>query len=165
MIFPKRTYFTHKHTPAGTLLLMSDGSVITGIHWVVFKRAPEVAQGWIEASEPFTELSRQIGEYFGGERQEFSVEYRFAGTEFQQTVWQRLTTIKYGESSSYSQIALDICRPKAIRAVGTAVGSNPLSLIVPCHRVLPAHLKVGGYAGGKAAKESLLSLEKIRFRS
>lgn len=158
-------YYTFYDTPAGQLLLMSDGSTLIGAHWVVFKRAPQVALGWIEDKQLFNDIIRQLDEYFKGVRTQFEVDYRFDGTDFQRSVWKELTKIPYGASSSYAAIAATIGKPKAVRAVGTAVGSNPISIIVPCHRVLTSTGAIGGYAGGLASKMTLLDTENISLRS
>ncbi|HSW91921.1 MAG TPA: methylated-DNA--[protein]-cysteine S-methyltransferase [Candidatus Saccharimonadales bacterium] len=158
-------YYTFHDTPAGRLLLMSDGRALTGAHWVVFKRAPQVMPGWVQDDTLFVDIRRQFDEYFAGSRDKFEVEYRFEGTDFQKSVWRELEKVPYGVSSSYAAIAAAIGKPKAVRAVGTAVGSNPVSVIVPCHRVLTSTGAIGGYAGGLSSKMILLSTEKILLRA
>ena len=157
-------HYTVKDTPAGTLLFISDGETITGIHWVVFKRAPQIQPDWIENKEIFNEAITQFDDYFAGKRTNFTFTYNLQGTEFQKAVWKELESIPYGKSSSYKAIATAIGRPKAVRAVGTAVGSNPLSIIVPCHRVLTSTATLGGYAGGIESKKCLLQIENIAFK-
>lgn len=157
------TYYTWLDTPAGTLLLMGDGIVITGMHWKVFKRAPAVLPHWIEDAKPFDTAITQLQEYFAGTRTEFDFPYSFEGTDFQKQVWQRLAAIPYGKKTSYQAIAEAVGRPRAVRAVGTAVGSNPLSIVVPCHRVLTSVSTLGGYAGGLDGKRLLLQTEGIAF--
>jgi O-6-methylguanine DNA methyltransferase len=159
------TYYTFHDTPAGRLLFTSDGTALTGAHWVVFKRAPQVAPDWIRDEAQFVDVCRQFDEYFAGTRDQFDVEYRFGGTDFQKSVWNELVKIPYGVSSSYAAIAEAIGKPKAVRAVGTAVGSNPVSIIVPCHRVLTSTGAIGGYAGGLSSKMTLLSTENIPLRA
>jgi methylated-DNA-[protein]-cysteine S-methyltransferase len=159
------TYYTFHDTPAGRLLFTSDGTTLTGAHWVVFKRAPQVASDWIEDKGRFVAICRQFDEYFAGSRNHFDVEYRFEGTEFQKSVWNELVKIPYGVSSSYATIAKAIGKPKAVRAVGTAVGSNPVSIVVPCHRVLTSTGGIGGYAGGLSSKMVLLKTETIPLRA
>lgn len=102
----------------------------------------------------------QLNEYFKGERRAFSVPYIFTGTEFQESVWQALTTVPYGETASYLDIAKAIGRDKAVRAVGGTNGKNKLSIIVPCHRIIGANGKLTGYASGVWRKEWLLEHEK-----
>lgn len=156
-------YYTYKDTPAGTLLFMGDGEVVTGMHWKVFKYAPRAIPDWIENESVFEEPIRQLEEYFAGQRTVFTFLYRLEGTDFQKAVWHELEKIPYGTLSSYRQIAHVIGRPKAVRAVGTAVGRNPLSIVVPCHRVLTSTLRISGYAGGVASKEYLLAREGIAY--
>jgi O-6-methylguanine DNA methyltransferase len=161
----KMTYYTFHNTPAGRLLFTSDGTALTGAHWVVFKRAPRVASDWVEDEARFVDVCRQFDEYFAGSRDRFDVKYRFDGTDFQKSVWNELVKIPYGVSSSYTAIAQAIGKPKAVRAVGTAVGSNPVSIIVPCHRVLTSAGGIGGYAGGLSSKMVLLKTETIALRA
>jgi methylated-DNA-[protein]-cysteine S-methyltransferase len=154
-------YYALTNTPAGTLLLIGDGKTITGMHWEVFKRRPSINPEWTEDMEAFSDLMQQLDEYFAGTRQVFDFEYAAKGTEFQMKVWRELAKIPYGVRSSYQAIAGAVGNPKAARAVGTAVGSNPISIVIPCHRVLTSIGKLGGYAGGFASKTLLLELEDI----
>jgi O-6-methylguanine DNA methyltransferase len=157
-------YYTFHDTPAGGMLLVADDMVITGLHWIVFKRVPNVDPAWTENKARFVELIGQLDDYFAGTRQVFDIAYRFAGTDFQKRVWHELEKIPHGASSSYGTIAAAIGRPNAVRAVGTAVGSNPISIIVPCHRVLTSTGGIGGYAGGVVGKQLLLRTEGISLR-
>jgi methylated-DNA-[protein]-cysteine S-methyltransferase len=109
------------------------------------------------------ECERQLGEYFTGERTEFSLPLDFRGTEFQRRVWAALLTIPFGETRSYAEIAVQIGSPSAVRAVGAANGKNPLSIIAPCHRVVGSNGKLTGFAGGLDAKAKLLTLEQPMF--
>ncbi|WP_430591507.1 methylated-DNA--[protein]-cysteine S-methyltransferase [Humidisolicoccus flavus] len=105
-------------------------------------------------------LARQeLTEYFAGERHSFSVPFSCAGTEFQQRVWAALTEIPYGETRTYGELAAMIGNPAAVRAVGLANGKNPLSIVVPCHRVIGANKALTGYGGGIERKRILLELE------
>lgn len=157
-------YYTVKDTPAGELLFIGDGKAVTGIHWAVFKRTPEIQLDWIENEKVFSDAIKQFDEYFAGKRTSFTFVYSAQGTKFQKAVWKQLEAIPYGEFSSYRAIAIAIGNPKAVRAVGTAVGSNPLSIIVPCHRVLTSIMTLGGYAGGIESKKYLLHTENIAFK-
>jgi methylated-DNA-[protein]-cysteine S-methyltransferase len=105
------------------------------------------------------EAERQLDEYFAGKRKDFSLKFDWAGTEFQKEVWQALATIPFGETRSYGQIARQIGRPRAVRAVGAANGRNPLSIMVPCHRVIGSNGKPTGFAGGLEIKARLLRME------
>ena len=101
----------------------------------------------------------QLDEYFAGERREFDVPLMFAGTEFQKAVWNALSRIPYGRTETYGELARRIGRPAAVRAIANAVGSNALSILVPCHRVIGVDGALTGYAGGLPAKRHLLNLE------
>jgi methylated-DNA-[protein]-cysteine S-methyltransferase len=105
------------------------------------------------------ETLRQLTEYFAGDRMEFDLPLAPAGTEFQRAVWNALVKIPYGETCSYSDLARAIGRPAAVRAVGAANGSNPIAIIVPCHRVIGSSGKLVGYGGGLPMKRMLLDLE------
>ena len=102
----------------------------------------------------------QLEEYFAGERNEFDVPLAFSGTDFQVQIWSRLQKIPCGETVSYGQLAIDCSRPKAVRAVGAAVGRNPISIVVPCHRVVGANGSLTGFAGGVERKRWLLDREQ-----
>lgn len=101
----------------------------------------------------------QLEEYFDQRREMFTIPLRLIGSEFQTRVWHALTKIPYGKTISYGEIAREVNSPKAVRAVGGAVGANPLSIIIPCHRVVGANASITGYGGGYAAKRRLLALE------
>ncbi len=108
----------------------------------------------------FRDLSLQINEYFAGERKEFSLPLHFAGSSFQQTVWNALLTIPYGQTRTYEEQSIYLKNEKAIRAVATANGQNGIAIIVPCHRVIGKDGNLTGYAGGLPTKKRLLDLEK-----
>jgi methylated-DNA-[protein]-cysteine S-methyltransferase len=152
------TYHTHVDSPVGPLLLLSDGRALTGLYmneWIV----PE---GSVENPDatPFPILIDQLQEYFAGERKEFDVPLSPQGTTFQRVVWAHLRDIPYGQTISYGELAKRIRSPKACRAVGLANGKNPISIIVPCHRVIGANGKLTGYGGGIENKQILLDLER-----
>ena len=105
------------------------------------------------------ETERQLREYFAGRRTRFTLSLDVAGTDFQRKVWQALLTIPFGETRSYAQIAQQIGRPRAVRAVGAANGRNPLSIVAPCHRVIGTNGRLTGFAGGLDTKAFLLELE------
>lgn len=107
------------------------------------------------------EAYRQLSEYLKGERKAFDLPLKPRGTDFQKRVWRALCDIPYGETRSYKQIAEAIGNPKAVRAVGMANNRNPITIIVPCHRVIGANGKLVGYGGGLEMKEFLLRLEKV----
>jgi methylated-DNA-[protein]-cysteine S-methyltransferase len=107
----------------------------------------------------FSDLVAQVGEYFRGERRAFSLPLAPRGTAFQQQVWNLLRTIAYGETATYGELAIRLGNPNASRAVGRANATNPIALIVPCHRVVGANGALTGYAFGVSRKERLLALE------
>ena len=106
-------------------------------------------------------IKTQLNEYFSGQRKQFDIKINPEGTEFQKQVWQNLLTIPYGETKSYSDIALSIGHKNAQRAIGSACSKNPIILIIPCHRVISKNGNTGGFAYGKSVKQQLLKLEKI----
>ncbi|MFJ2366957.1 methylated-DNA--[protein]-cysteine S-methyltransferase [Pseudomonas sp. NPDC087697] len=148
-------------SPVGTLTLVAKGSKLCAILWENEKLdRVRIGPSQEDIHSPvLLEAERQLNEYFAGERVCFELELDFAGTEFQQKVWQALLTIPFGETRSYSQIAVQIGNPKAVRAVGAANGKNPLSIVAPCHRVIGASGSLTGFAGGLGAKQFLLTLE------
>lgn len=121
--------------------------------------APEPA--WHRDEGPFAQVCEQLTEYFAGNLQEFDVRLAPAGTEFQKKVWQELCRIPFGASISYGELAQRIGQPKASRAVGAANGQNPISIIVPCHRVIGANGTLTGYGGGIERKKWLLEHEAL----
>jgi methylated-DNA-[protein]-cysteine S-methyltransferase len=144
-------------SPIGRLRLVSDGEHMVAIEFE--DRYGDIAADIESTDDALTECARQLGEYFAGERREFKLPLAPAGTEFQQTVWQALRQIPYGSLSSYTDIARNIERPTAMRAVGAANGRNPLPIVVPCHRVVGSDGSLTGFAGGLETKRQLLELE------
>lgn len=112
-----------------------------------------------DVNEWMMQTARELRAYFAGELRVFSIPLDLAGTEFQLSVWHYLTKIPYGETRSYAQVAEAVGRPSAVRAVGAANGSNPVAIIVPCHRVIGSNGKLTGYGGGLPLKKRLLELE------
>lgn len=110
------------------------------------------------------ETEKQLKEYFSGRRKNFDLPIEFHGTEFQKQVWNELLNIPYGKHVTYGTQASKIGRPKAVRAVGACNGKNPISIIVPCHRVIGASGSLTGYAGGLSVKQHLLNLEGIKLK-
>ncbi len=161
------TYYTYYDSPLQPLLLTSDGAALTGLFMAAHKHGPEIGADWTEDDEaaPFAEARRQLAAYFAGELTDFDLPLAPLGTTFQRRVWDELRRIPHGETVSYGELARRIGSPKACRAVGLANGRNPLSIIVPCHRVVGASGKLIGYAGGTARKEALLALEGARHSS
>ncbi|KAA8957035.1 methylated-DNA--[protein]-cysteine S-methyltransferase [Mycobacterium sp.] len=146
-------------SPIGPLTLAGRGHVLTNLGMVNQTYEPNRAD-WIPDDRAFPEAVYQLGEYFSGERSDFDLEFSICGTEFQRRVWRALTTIPYGETRSYGEIAEQIGAPGAARAVGLANGRNPIAIIVPCHRVIGANGGLIGYGGGVERKQVLLDLER-----
>lgn len=148
-------------SPVGELTLVANAEGLTAVLWEN-DNPNRVPLGRLEVDDNhpvLCEAERQLAEYFAGKRTAFSLKLDFAGTAFQQKVWQALITIPFGETRSYAQIAQQIGHPKAVRAVGAANGKNPLSIIAPCHRVIGSNGTLTGFAGGLEAKACLLALE------
>ena len=138
------------------IVITDNGSAITGLF---FDR--KRAAGLKKAETPLIQKAvAQVKEYFAGKRKQFKLPLDMRGTEFQRAVWQALQNIPYGETRSYKEIAASIGRPKAVRAVGMANNRNPISIIVPCHRVIGHDGKLVGYGGGLPLKQHLLELER-----
>jgi len=156
------TIYTHVDSPVGRLLLCSDGVALTGLYMDVPGHTPRSLEQGVEnaAAEPLRDAARQLGEYFAGDRREFDLALRLEGTDFQRRVWKVLTEIPYGETWSYGQLAKRIDNPKGFRAVGLANGRNPISILVPCHRVIGANGSLTGYGGGVERKQWLLAHER-----
>ncbi len=148
-------------SPVGRLLLVATDAALVAILWEKDDpaRVPLGALTEDDAHPVLVEAARQLREYFAGTRTRFTVPLDFTGTAFQREVWQALLTIPFGETRSYRQIAEQIGRPAAVRAVGAANGRNPISIITPCHRVIGTDGKLTGFAGGLDAKAYLLTLE------
>jgi len=150
-------------TPLGPVFLAATPRGLCGLWFQGQRHAPDLA-AWPEATDHplLTEARTQLVSYFAGHRQAFSLPLDLsAGTAFQQAVWQALLTIPTGSHCSYGALAAQIGRPTAVRALGAAVGRNPLSVVVPCHRVLGADGSLTGYAGGLDRKVALLRLEGV----
>ncbi len=153
-------------SPFGEIQLVAKSDALIAILWenedpkrVGLPVVPE------DPSHPvLLETERQLTGYFAGTLRAFSVKLDFMGTDFQKAVWQALLTIPYGETRSYREIATQIGNSQSVRAVGGAIGKNPISIITPCHRVLGANGKLTGFAGGLEAKAMLLRIESSASR-
>jgi methylated-DNA-[protein]-cysteine S-methyltransferase len=148
-------------SPVGELKLVASHDGLAAVLWENDDPARVSLGASIEAKDHpiLLEAERQLREYFDGRRRVFDLALDFVGTEFQRRVWAALLTIPYGETRSYAQIARQIGRPDSVRAVGAANGRNPISIIVPCHRVIGASGKLIGFAAGLETKARLLALE------
>jgi len=156
------SYFTKTmKSPVGELTLVASDQGLAAILWENDDpKRVRLEPREERADHPvLVEAERQLGEYFAGKRDRFTLPLHFNGTEFQRKVWHALTTIPFGETRNYAQIAVQVGSPQAVRAVGAANGRNPISIIAPCHRVIGANGKLTGFAGGLEAKAFLLRLE------
>lgn len=152
-------YYTHLNTPVGKVLLTGNESTLSAIYWDVYKHTPTPGPDWIEDKTKFARVIEQLDDYFTRKRTGFDVTFLASGTPFQKRVWSELSKIGFGETRTYQQIADAIGSPTAVRAVASAIGRNPLSIVVPCHRVLGSNGKLTGFAGGIESKRMLLQLE------
>jgi methylated-DNA-[protein]-cysteine S-methyltransferase len=154
------TYYSYLDSPLGRMFVKGDGQFVTALYLPNHKGWTGPDADWQESAAPFAAVRQQLTEYFAGERQTFDVPLKLAGTLFQQRVWQELARIPFGTTITYAQLAQRIGKPTASRAVGHANSRNPISIIVPCHRVIGADGKLTGYAGGVDKKQWLLALER-----
>lgn len=155
-----RTTHAEVGSPIGPLTLVARDGALSGVYMAEHARRPDAATfGERAPSACLEEAQRQLAEYFAGERTAFDLPTRAAGTAFQHRVWQALTRIPYGQTRTYGQLAAELGGPTLTRAVGTANALNPLSVVVPCHRVVGADGGLTGFAGGLGRKRFLLDLE------
>lgn len=147
-------------SPVGPLTVVAEGDAVVGLYMDVPARAPSSKILGTSDGRGFTGVVEQLGAYFDGRLTRFDVPLRLGGTPFQQRVWAALQEIPYGETTSYGEIATSLGQPTASRAVGLANGRNPVSIIVPCHRVVGSDGRLTGYGGGLPRKEQLLALER-----
>ena len=155
----KYCYF---ESPVGNLLL-NGNELLEGLHFPIGKTRIEPEKDWIYNEDLFLEAMDQLGAYFKGERTRFDLKLNIQGTDFQKMVWKELVKIPYGETISYGQLAKRIGNPKASRAVGMANGKNPISIIIPCHRIIGKNGSLTGFGGGLEVKKNLLEFEKSNF--
>ena len=158
----KRLVYKWMDSPVGKLRLVASDQGIAAILWEAEdpRRVRMNLAAEDNAHPVLVETERQLDEYFAGRRQKFELKMDFAGTSFQQKVWQALLAIPYGETRSYRDVARQVGSPDATRAVGAANGRNPISIVAPCHRVIGSTGRLTGFAGGLDAKAYLLTLER-----
>ncbi|HET8952080.1 MAG TPA: methylated-DNA--[protein]-cysteine S-methyltransferase [Solirubrobacteraceae bacterium] len=149
------TAYDTVESPIGPLLITASGGALTRLYMAPF----DVDRAWRHDPDALAEPARQLAEYFAGERQVFELELEPAGTAFQRAVWDLLLEIPYGETTTYGALAATLGDPRKVRAVGLANGRNPISIIVPCHRVIGADGSLVGYGGGLERKRTLLAHE------
>jgi methylated-DNA-[protein]-cysteine S-methyltransferase len=153
--------WTRVDSPLGPLLLTADpAGALTSVSVPGQKNGPAVQEGWRHEPAAFRAAEEQLAAYFAGELKEFRLPFSTAGSEFRERVWNALDSVPYGASTTYGEIAARIGAPRAaVRAVGGAIGANPLLIVRPCHRVIGANGSLTGYAGGLDVKRRLLELE------
>jgi methylated-DNA-[protein]-cysteine S-methyltransferase len=152
-------FYTWYESPVGPLLLAGSRDGLNYVSFASGRHAVAVDPQWTEDHSLFDDPIQQLREYFAGERKTFSLTLHPEGTDFQRVVWSELQKIRYGETISYKQLAERIGKPKAVRAVGAANGSNPIPIIIPCHRVIGNDGSLTGFGGGLPLKKQLLELE------
>jgi methylated-DNA-[protein]-cysteine S-methyltransferase len=148
-------------TPLGSLLATSTHAALTGLYYEGQPHAPTPRGDWIEdaGATPIADCARQLAEYLDGRRRSFDFPMRPEGSDFQRRVWIEIAKIPYGETITYTQLAARAGAPGSARAAGAATGRNPLSIVVPCHRVVGSDGSLTGYAGGVPRKARLLEIE------
>jgi methylated-DNA-[protein]-cysteine S-methyltransferase len=151
--------FTRIPSPVDDLILTGDGTSLTGCYFTGHRHQHDPSEGLVRDDAAFADAIVQLGEYFAGDRTTFDLPLAPSGTDFQLRVWRQLRTIPYGATCSYAEIARGIGAGNGFRAVGLANGRNPISIIVPCHRVIGANGSLTGYGGGLERKRFLLDLE------
>jgi methylated-DNA-[protein]-cysteine S-methyltransferase len=155
------TCFDRVPSPLGTMLVVATGGALSGLYFDGQKYAPAIAADWrCRPDAPVLRAARaQLAAYFAGDRQGFDLPLAPAGTAFQRAVWTAIGSVPFGATVAYRELATRAGRPSGVRAVGAAVGRNPLSIVIPCHRIIGADGGLTGYAGGLDRKRALLALE------
>ncbi len=151
--------YSYIESPLGDLLVTGDDGGLTGLCLPTGRYRQRVRDEWERDDGAFDDVRRELDEYFAGTLQDFTVPLSPRGSAFQKQVWQALSEIPYGETTSYGKVAASIGHPDGARAVGVANGQNPIPIIVPCHRVIGADGSLTGYGGGLDAKRWLLDHE------
>ena len=155
-------YYQYSTSPIGSICIAADNNHLRAITFTQNeeKILATFGEGRYQSNQIIRQTNIQLQEYFEKKRTEFDLPIAFTGTPFQNQTWRALLTIPYGETRSYSEQALLIGNPRAVRAVGRTNGLNPIGIVVPCHRVIGKNGKITGYAGGLDKKEFLLNLER-----
>jgi len=149
-------------SPQGRIMLVADEAGLAGVYFEKQKHFPAQSKDWRHdpRNRVLAQAKRELEEYFAGRRRRFDVPLSPAGTAFQKSVWKAISTIGFGETISYGELARRAGVPRSARAAGAATGRNPIGIIVPCHRVVGADGSLTGYAGGLGRKKALLALER-----
>lgn len=154
-----RLAYTTIESVIGPLLLAGDSAGLHVVYFMNGRRPKSPGPDWTEDKKPFKEVISQLKAYFNGKLRDFDLPLVLNGTDFQLQVWRRLQQIPYGETTSYGALARELGSPEAARAVGLANGSNPIPIIIPCHRVIGSNGDLTGFGGGIPIKRKLLELE------
>ena len=147
-------------SPLGDIIISGNAGAVTGVEFADSSKATRLEPEFDRDDEAFREAAAQLQAYFAGELTRFDVRLETGGTPFQRRVWQALVGIPYGATTTYGKLAAELGDPRAVRAVGLANGRNPISIIVPCHRVIGADGSLTGYGGGLPRKQWLLAHER-----
>jgi methylated-DNA-[protein]-cysteine S-methyltransferase len=154
-------YYDICTSPYGEMLLVAEGEALSGVYFDGQKYFPEIDAAWRRDAHhaPLRQAKRELAEYFGGERKRFEIALAPEGTPFQRSVWQAIATVGFGETITYGELARRAGCTGSARAAGAATGRNPITIIVPCHRIVGSSGSLTGYAGGLDRKRALLALE------
>jgi methylated-DNA-[protein]-cysteine S-methyltransferase len=154
-------HYTYIDSPLGRILLVSDGCALTGLYFQgqKYQAVPPDDRADEPFAAPFAQVRAELAQYFAGKGGRFELPLAPAGTPFQTRVWKALSTIPSGITVTYAELARSLGLPRSVRAVAAAVGRNPISVLIPCHRVIGSDGSLTGYAGGLARKRALLALE------
>jgi methylated-DNA-[protein]-cysteine S-methyltransferase len=149
-------------SPIGDLLLAAGPNSLLGLYFAGCAHLPSASSDWTLDPDHsvLSQAASQLGEYFAGQRKSFSLPLTLSGTDFQERIWREIALISFGETITYGELARRVGAPQAIRAAGTSTGRNPLSIIIPCHRVVGKNGTMRGFAGGLDKKRFLLELEQ-----
>ena len=155
-------YYDYYQSPRGRMLLIADDTGLTGVYFTGQKYQPRIEEGWVRDARQglLGQAKRELAEYFDGTRTHFTVKIAPRGTPFQRAVWKAITGVAFGRTIPYAELARRAGRPGSARAAGAATSRNPISIIVPCHRIVGSNGALTGYAGGLAKKRALLALEE-----
>lgn len=156
-------YYDLYDSPHGQMLLVATGDGVSGVYFDGQKYFPESAKEWKRDARhaPLKQAKRELQEYFAGRRKRFQVALDPEGTPFQRSVWKAISTVGFGETITYGELARRAGHSGSARAAGAATGRNPIAIIVPCHRIMGANGTLTGYAGGLERKRALLALEGV----
>jgi methylated-DNA-[protein]-cysteine S-methyltransferase len=156
-------YYDTFESPHGQMLLVATEDGVSGVYFGGQKYFPKTAKEWQRDARhaPLKQVKRELQEYFAGRRKRFQVALDPDGTPFQRSVWKAISTVRFGETITYGELARRAGHPGSARAAGAATGRNPIGIIVPCHRIMGANGTLTGYAGGLERKRALLALEGV----